>query len=353
MPRRYQGTRRVIFGRARGAPMIACSGSSMSESAAVADDIGVLSVVNAPAGVTYTFAITSDPDTMFQLNVDGITLEVEGDPDYATQTSHDVEITATGSDASEIIRTLTIQVTSADAVYDADALAAFAAMSVAPDATRKGHLNTLIAGLKTDGDWADILLFGLHAMHDEQAARVDLKTPARVATKPGGDPTFVADDGFTSNGSSTYLDWGVTAAALLSLDDHGMFTWSLTDLNNSGRDVGSSANHYIIGRLSGDMSARPSSTTTGTQVTANSLGFYGYSRSGAAAVDFYKNGAPISTESVTSAALPSSNIMTCRAGTTYSTRQLALTLLTNDLDDAGVLRVYNRLRTYMTAVGVP
>lgn len=66
--------------------------------------------------------------------------------------------------------------------YSAEAIAYFAGMSVQPDATRKGQLDTLITSLKSAGVWAKLDALYIMAAHDAQAARVNAVAPGSVAT---------------------------------------------------------------------------------------------------------------------------------------------------------------------------
>lgn len=62
-----------------GGPSIGITGASVGDNASVGDDIGVLSVANGSG--SYTFSITSDPDSKFQIN---LTLDLSA----AEQCSH-------------------------------------------------------------------------------------------------------------------------------------------------------------------------------------------------------------------------------------------------------------------------
>jgi hypothetical protein len=106
---------------------------------------------------------------------------------------------------------------SAGVSYDADALAYFAAMSVEPDATRKGLLNDLIVGLKADSVWTKITWLSVLAAHDAQAARINIKNPAQVATVSGS-PVFNTNQGYAGDNTSAYLDSGVAGSTLTSTD---------------------------------------------------------------------------------------------------------------------------------------
>lgn len=236
--------------------------------------------------------------------------------------------------------------------YDADALAAFAAMTSAPSTARKNRIQELITGLKTDSIWTKIKLLGIFAAHHEQAARVDIKNPSRVGTATNS-PTFTTDRGFTGDGATSDIDWGVGASTLLSLDDHSHYVWSITNASVTTRDAGNSSSLYINTRSSTNFQLRPSSSNTLSTSNSDGSGLLGYSRSGAAAVDAYRNGSSLATLSATSTALTSSNCTALRASTIYTTRQLAANIYAQFLTSTENANLYSRIRTYMTAVGVP
>jgi hypothetical protein len=80
-------------------PSIQLSGLSIAEDAVGDTEIGTASVANAPEGVTYTWAITSDPDSKFAIDetTGVLTLATLATLDYETATSHQVTIEATPS----------------------------------------------------------------------------------------------------------------------------------------------------------------------------------------------------------------------------------------------------------------
>lgn len=91
---------------------IALDAQIAAEDASTGTEIGNLSVANSPSGVTWTFSITADPDSKFQLDgVDDTILEVGAALDYETATSHEVEITATPSAGDAIARVFPITIT--------------------------------------------------------------------------------------------------------------------------------------------------------------------------------------------------------------------------------------------------
>lgn len=96
-------------GRRNSGPYITLSASTIPEDAALNDVIGTLSVANLGILTVSSYAITADPDDVFDL--DGADLIVDGALDYETATSHSVTIEATLSDASTVSRQFTITVT--------------------------------------------------------------------------------------------------------------------------------------------------------------------------------------------------------------------------------------------------
>lgn len=102
------------FARARNAgtnPQIILSATSIAEDASITDVIGILSVANGSG--TYTFSITADPDSKFQIDNDD-ELQLADTVDYETATSHQVTIEADNGVDDPIERTFTIGVTDVD-----------------------------------------------------------------------------------------------------------------------------------------------------------------------------------------------------------------------------------------------
>lgn len=91
-------------------------------------------------------------------------------------------------------------------VYDPDALAWKAAVVAAGGTVSNQQLanvSTLIAGEKADGVWAVLDWQFLHAAENSQQATIDLKT--RGSATLVNSPTFTANSGIATNGSSSYI----------------------------------------------------------------------------------------------------------------------------------------------------
>jgi hypothetical protein len=249
--------------------------------------------------------------------------------------------------------------------YSAEATTYFAGMSVQPDDTRKTALAALIDGLKTDGVWIKLDWLAICAAHDEQAGRVNAITPAQVMTV-GSAPTFTTDRGFTGNGSSQYLDSGFNPTTASSpkyvRDSASMGVWCGSNVDAATQsDIGNSQS-TIKSRTSSSVRVLPNQSTALTIAmgSATSIGHAAFSRTGASAGSVYKNGASIGTFSNASSALINAPFLVCArnnstTGTVtpaeYSTRRIQAVHWGQQLSDAETLAMYNRLATYMTAVG--
>lgn len=88
-------------------PRITLSALTIAEDAEVNDVIGTLAVANGSG--SYTFSITADPDSKF--NIDGDDLRVDAALDYEAATSHLVTIEADNGVDDPISRQFTISVT--------------------------------------------------------------------------------------------------------------------------------------------------------------------------------------------------------------------------------------------------
>lgn len=241
------------------------------------------------------------------------------------------------------------------ASYDAASTAYFAAMSVQPDATRKGLIDALIAGLKADGVWALLDLLALPAAHDAQAGLLNAVNPAQALVK-SGTMTFTTDRGYAGDGSTGYLS---TPA-----NDNG---WSLFTLNSATLGVwvnstgGSTVN--IIGQATGgvvrmapytgaNLQARLGSATAVTGAVADGLGFSCAVRSSSSTITSYRGSAQVATSAAnTSTALAGDPILLNRQGAVYHPGRIAAFALGAALDATKEAALNTRLSTYLTAIG--
>lgn len=84
-----------------------------------------------------------------------------------------------------------------------------AAMTTPPNSARRSRINTLIGTLITEGIWQKLGALFVFESHDQQSALLEWKLPTHTATAVNS-PTFVADTGFSSNGTTSYIDTNIS-----------------------------------------------------------------------------------------------------------------------------------------------
>lgn len=256
------------------------------------------------------------------------------------------------------------------ASYETESEAIFAAFTTPPDDTRKGLIDNLVVALKTDGVWAKLDVLDVFAAADSQAALINWKAPGTFNPSLVGAPTFTADRGFTTNGSSSYINTNfnpVTAGGQFTQNSAAFGIWSRTSAQASGGggiDIGSRVNGAIaqnlittrsstntaIGRVNVDTS--PANTGAST----DGAGHFALRRSASNAWALFRNATSIASGSDTSSAPTSQSFYVGAvngAGTAgvFVSRQYAAAHIGSSLTDADMTALYNALNTYLVAVG--
>lgn len=248
--------------------------------------------------------------------------------------------------------------------YSAEATALFAAMSVQPTTTRKGQIDALIVGLKSDGVWTKLDWLTVLAAHDAQAGRVNWVTPAQVASEVNA-PTFEVDRGYTGNGTTSYLASGWTSAvvgAKMVLNNSSLFAWSRTDVNNTNQyDLGNARNQLNSRSLAAGGPVCRVNDGTGTgQTLASSIGLTVATRTDSANRSLYRNASLLGTNAQASVALGTSemfilaqnnSVSPATVPANYSTRQIAVAGWGSHLTADNVTALHTRLNTFLTAIG--
>lgn len=242
-----------------------------------------------------------------------------------------------------------------------EARALFGAMTIKPPQGRKVLYDRTIKALKRSGWWDAIDVYSDFSAHDEQAALLNWKNPGasagQIFTNSG--TTFAADDGFTGDNATTFLDLGIALSALsfASLNDMTFLFWSGSDVNANERDfgtAGATVNTLVIGRTTGALQTRGNADNADTDTVSDSLGLYGFDRYAADTYDMVKNGAVEATKSRASSSLGTGNISVLRCGGTFSSRKargviIAKSGVLNGLSQAAL---YSAMRSYKLGVGV-
>jgi len=241
---------------------------------------------------------------------------------------------------------------------------AFLARTSGLDGTHTTAYTNLINGLDTDGIFSKLDLLHIYATQDSTTALLNLVSTSFGGTA-NGSPTFTVDRGFTGvDGSTTvYIDSGFDASTAPTpqfvQNSAHVSAWCVTDIGAFARAV--------IGNVGGnetDIYPKHSDNNTYYRVNASGIsgvanttsnGHYCANRSSSSAVQGYKNGSSVLTNNAaTSGAVVGGNFQILKAlNLGGSAHQLAMASIGASLSSTDVTNFYNRLRTYMTAVGVP
>lgn len=228
---------------------------------------------------------------------------------------------------------------------------------------RQTLVYNLITGLKSDGVWSKLDRLWLFAAENTGSALTDLVTGA-LATATNS-PSFTTDRGYTGNGSSSYINTGfnpTTASSPNFVQDSAcMFVWN----NTSGADAGAICGYSVA---SGSQQTRifPQFTngsafwdindnTPNNLVYTAATGLYIVNRSASNATVFEVNNSSVDSNTNASVA-PTNDVFTAlvgNGGSSYSARQCSGFGFGGKLTGTERGNLYSRLRTYMTAVGVP
>lgn len=224
-------------------------------------------------------------------------------------------------------------------------------MSPAPDATRMGHIDTLVRALKTAGVWTKMDALYLFAAHNSQAALLNWKGATYNATATNS-PTFAADRGYTG-ASTKYIETGYVVA---SQNAFSLGAWSRTAASEaicgatSGgvytslwpRFGGATSYAYVNNGVSGP-----------AQGATDGVGFYQGIRTASNAYSLRRNAAEVSAAVTASSTPPTPSIWFLGMnGTDYYTGQCSGGYLApNGFTTTEANDTYNAIAAYMTAVG--
>lgn len=232
-----------------------------------------------------------------------------------------------------------------------------ARMTVRPSRARRTLISTLISSLMTAGVWAKLDGFYLLAAHDAQAAKLNWVGRLQDLTAVNG-PTFQIDRGFTGDGTAAYLDTNIepNVLDLFAAADASIGVYVRTSVSNtSAVDIGTvDVGSYINpSNGSGQMAVRANANTGSAVSVSNggdSRGLFAWTRDVSTAY-LYKDGVPLGSGAVGTAAAPATNYTLLRSNTSYSTRQISAAFVGKGLSDTEQAALNTALSTYLTAIG--
>jgi len=255
----------------------------------------------------------------------------------------------------------THKVLMSSANYEAESLAIFAAFTTSPDDTRKGHINTCVAALKTAGVWAKIDFLHVYAAANSQAALINWKNPGTFDGTAVSAPTFTTDRGFTGDGSADYIDTAYnpsTAGGSFTQNSAHFSCWNRTNSAQGGFMMGQLSGNHIAPKYADNNAyyrCNDNAEMAGVAI-ANPIGHHIANRSGASAREGYHNGSSITTSSDASKAVANITVFVLAENSGGSpflptTKECAAASAGGSLSGTEASDFYNALQTYMTAVG--
>jgi hypothetical protein len=224
--------------------------------------------------------------------------------------------------------------------------------------------NTMVCGLVDDGVWAKLDLFYVFAQTTNGGgeALVNWVNPGTFDATAFNAPAFVALEGFTGDGASTYIDCNVALSALgnYSLDSASLGTYIRTNVDEVKIDAGvkTGGNYsYLVSRLTGLIYHRINQAAiAGGVANADSRGMYINNRTASNAINIFKNKIEVFNGATVSTAVPTDNLyaLALNDGGTESfhiTRQLSLLFAGSEFTQTDVDNMYDRFQAYMTSNG--
>lgn len=224
---------------------------------------------------------------------------------------------------------------------------------------RETIVDALIVGLKADGLFTKLDRLWLYAAENQPSALTDL-----IATSLStaiNSPTFTTDSGYVSSGNTQVIDTGfnpATAGGQYTLNSAMVTVWANTNAGGSAF-IGSFDGADFIEIFDDGSEWFSVVNTNNIDVTGSNrlAGLIQASRTGAGAITLYRNGASIGTGTLASTAIPSLVLYTLGRNSSGSisnaTANGAMAAIGGGFSGADATNFYNRIRTYMTAVGVP
>lgn len=248
--------------------------------------------------------------------------------------------------------------------YDPSSVLIFAAFTTPPTVARKELINKTVLALKAASIWTSIDVLYILAAADSQAASINWKNPGTNSLTTTATVTFTADDNAAGDGVSGFLDCNYNASTFggaFTQDSAFAAGWSRTSGQANTSAVGwfdGTDGVTISPRTTNDNAgyrinqASQSNTSNGT--VTDGVGFFAANRSASNAIQMYKNGSSIGSQSTVSTALNNHNFnaVGSAAAASFNTRAWAAVAFGGSLSAGNHLNLYNALNLYMAPLGI-
>ena len=286
------------------------------------------------------------------------TLVLADDTNYvrAVQT----ETNAVGSDSANSAASAQISQGSAfDADYQAVLDRSTALGYTAPSAAQQTLQNTLVEDLKTAGVWSKLDAFYLFATDgDSDYATLNFVAPSSFQATKTNSPTFTADEGFTGDGVSAYLDTNLNASTdttNYTQDDASFGVYAWNNIGATGEYPMSADGISTRLRWAQDTGAnRINHSGTPSPrgiISSGSTGLIGLNRTSSTAWEGLDESGSINTGyGGTSAALQNSNFVVLKYTSSYSTNKIGVAWIGGSFTSAEWSDYVDAVDTYIAAL---
>ena len=209
--------------------------------------------------------------------------------------------------------------------FDPFSQAIFEAFTTPPTAERQIIIDTAVKALVAGGVWDNLDALYMLAAADSQAALINWKNPGTYDGTLANAPTFVADQGFTGNGSNAEIDTGFNPSSAPApnyvQDDACIFGRVRTA--GDGLLWGAGSPTFIGFYETGAYLIRLNNGNGANTTTMARTGFISVSRSSGAAQDVYHTGALVESDADVSNGVPGATIKVLSNGGTFSNVQMS------------------------------
>lgn len=246
--------------------------------------------------------------------------------------------------------------------YDTDAQSYFNLLNPQPSVAYKLAINSLIAQLKSDGNWTPLDRLWITATEFQQNARISIANPTSTALEEINAPGWTTGQGYTGNiGAGAYIDTHFNAATqAVQFTKNGccVFVYSRTNSTGFRVDLGAMTGINFIhtdildtatytGLLNDNGVGATSAPNT------SSIGFFHAQRTNATNIDLYKNGIFQASETGGTTNIPNMNLYMLARNTSgvadrFSDRQLSI------VGAGGILNAssfYTAIQMFATSIG--
>lgn len=223
-----------------------------------------------------------------------------------------------------------------------------------PSAEQQIKQNQLVVDLKAAGIWDLLDVFYVFATNgDSDFATLNWKNPALFQCTKVNSPTFTVNQGFTGNGTSSFLNTPYNFSTGINFTQNsasfGFHQNNVVETLNNLSGSGTAATSIIGGTSGGKAYYRINSSgpsNTGVAITSN--GFSHINRSGIGTNLFF-NGSAIYQFDILSGPTSNDNLSLLRRGGSFSTAQLSCAFVGGNMFD-NATDFYNAWNTYLTSL---